>query len=220
MGFFDSLVSGISNAISAICSIVLGPVAGALVSDTIQVITKLAPVIKAVVVFVVETIADILGIKNKDEKIDEIGDRALQASEKGIKKTDFETHDEYMNALREFELDPEFSKKLSKEDKEAAGLAVLIDGIDKKLDFSLGSIIPIIAAGYQWMTGERTIAWIEQAKAEGMDMNKVKDYLDGKIGPSQKGEIIDFMVNAERRINPDATWEDIKPNVKEMQINS
>lgn len=86
----------------------------------------------AAVVDIIANIARALAVKGADENIDELGDKVIQAEEKGISLDNFEKHDDYMDAIREFKIDPERSKEISIEDKRMAGVNCLVSGIAEK----------------------------------------------------------------------------------------
>lgn len=67
-----------------------------------------------------------------DEKIDELGDKVIQAEEKGIMACDFATYKEYINCLKDFEVNPERSKEIDGQDKCLRGLGCLVSGIAEK----------------------------------------------------------------------------------------
>lgn len=86
------------------------------------------------------TFLQLLGIFKPDEKVEDIGDRAMQAADKGITPDKFEKFDEYMSALRKFELDPEQSARNSSTAKLVAGLGISTVGIEDKFNAQRGSL--------------------------------------------------------------------------------
>lgn len=58
-----------------------------------------------------------LGIIGPDENAKELGDKAIQAEEEGITPENYDSYEEYMDAVRKFELDPEKSEQIEDEDK-------------------------------------------------------------------------------------------------------
>ena len=108
--------------------------------------------IAAVVVDIIANIAKALAVKNKDENVDELGDRVIQAEENGIKLEDFETHDEYMKAINEFQVDPERSKEIPLEEKRERGVACLLAGIAEKAGLS-ETTLSLVVKGMNNNTG-------------------------------------------------------------------
>ena len=68
-------------------------------------------------------IAQSLGLI-KTDKPEELGDKALQAAEAGIKPENFEDYDAYVKAIEKFEIDPEKSNKYTPEEKQKKGMEV------------------------------------------------------------------------------------------------
>lgn len=62
-------------------------------------------------------IAKALGIIKPETEVDELGDKALQAEESGIKPENFESYEKYVNAVQDFKTDPEKSKLYTDEQK-------------------------------------------------------------------------------------------------------
>ncbi|MDA1379842.1 hypothetical protein PCI56_08235 [Plesiomonas shigelloides subsp. oncorhynchi] len=63
-----------------------------------------------------------LGILHPHEDVKDIGERALQAQEKDITADKFDNFDDYIEALRSFELDPKKAEKRDQAEKLSAGV--------------------------------------------------------------------------------------------------
>ena len=100
--------------------------------------------IAAVVVDIIANIAKALAVKGAEEDVDELGDKVIQAEEAGISPDDFEKHDDYMEAIRDFKVDPERSKEISVEEKRAAGVNCIVSGIAEKAGINESAIGLII----------------------------------------------------------------------------
>ncbi|WP_188630740.1 hypothetical protein [Oceanisphaera marina] len=103
------------------------------------VIEALAPVAKAIGSFANAFLRG-LGIFKQDEAVEDMGDRALQAADEGITMDQFDDFESYMNALRNFEPDPEKSKNYSPGTKLVAGLGVGTKGVEEKFNAEPGSL--------------------------------------------------------------------------------
>lgn len=116
------------------------------------------------------TFLQLLDILKPGEKIDDMGDRALQAADKGITMDKFEKFDDYMNALRKFELDPEQSAKNSPVAKLVAGVGISTIGVEDKFNAQRGSLnalwlLPLVNPGY--FTPEKMQGWLAAGKLGG-----------------------------------------------------
>lgn len=145
MGIFSAIGSAISSGLSPISSGV-NAIGSALSSFSTgigvvlgNVITALAPVAQAIGKFA-NAFLQGLGILKPDEKIEDFGDRALQAADQGITMDKFENFDDYMKALRDFTPDPEVSAKRSHAEKLVAGMGVGTIGVEDKFNAERGSL--------------------------------------------------------------------------------
>ncbi|BBU04604.1 hypothetical protein Q7I35_09920 [Aeromonas allosaccharophila] len=81
-----------------------------------------------------------LGILKPDEDIEDHGERALQAAEQGITADKFDDFDDYVAALRSFELDPDKAEKRSRAEKLSAGIGVGTVALEKKFEQEPGAL--------------------------------------------------------------------------------
>ena len=112
---------GLLGAIcGAVCGFV-GACVGAIASAAVSVVS--AFVAGYEVVKVVLAVAKELGIiRPEEEKLEEIGDKRIQAEEAGCKPENYKSYDDYKKAFEEFKPDPERSKEIPIEDKLKKGL--------------------------------------------------------------------------------------------------
>ena len=106
-----------------------------------------------------------------------MGDRALQAAEKGITMDKFEDFDDYIDALRKFELNPEASEKYGAAEKLIAGLGVATVGIEDKFNAEPGSLSNLWllpATNPEYFTAERLKSLLEN----GGSIGDISAYLD------------------------------------------
>lgn len=79
-----------------------------------------------------EAFAKALGGIGVATPTDELGDKALQAEEAGIKPENYKSYEEYVKAVEEFPLDPEKSKRLTDAEKWAKGIELIANSIQTK----------------------------------------------------------------------------------------
>jgi hypothetical protein len=166
-------VSGIGSALSSFVTTV-APVIG-------SVIESMKPIAKALGEFS-NVFLQALGILKPDEKIEELGERALQAASKGITLEKYENFDDYMNELRSFDLDPEISSKRSTAEKIVAGLGVGTIGVEEKFNAERGSfneiwMLPLVNPTY--FTPERMQGLIVAGRLGGEIFSYLEKRLDG-----------------------------------------
>lgn len=193
MGFWSSVGSAISSGFSAVCSTVsaigsavssfansIKPVLGPVLSTIASLVPH--PAVKAIANFA-NALLHALAIFQPQETVQDMGDRALQAADQGITLEKFDKFDEYMDALRNFDINPELSKKYTPVEKFVAGLGIATVGIEDKFNAERGSLnnvwlLPLTNAEY--FTPERVTSLLENGKQIG----DVSAYL----GKSMSGE--------------------------------
>ena len=192
MSWLSDLGSSIANAFSSVCETVgkigtavsnFAHAAKPVLGPILQTIEKYVPhpAVKAVASFA-NTLLQALSIFRPDETVQDMGDRALQASEKGITQDKFENFDEYMGALRDFDVNPEASAKFSLIDKFIAGLGVATSGIEDKFKVEPGSlndmwILPLTNPGY--FSPDRIKSMLENGKEIGDVSAYLGERMDG-----------------------------------------
>lgn len=145
MGFWSSVGSVVSSVGSAISS-GISSIGSALssfsntIAPVIGSIISAIPAIGKTVANVAQGVLGAFGVLKPDEKIEEVGERALQAAEAGITYEEFDDFDEYLDELRNFDLDPEKSNKRTPAEKIVAGLGVGSAGLEDKLDLNTGDL--------------------------------------------------------------------------------
>lgn len=202
-GIIASIGSAVVSAVSSI-----GP---AVSSFCATVLPKIAPLLNQVgeiVKTVANVVLSVLGIFKSGEDVEDMGDRALQAAEQGIKPEKYDTFDEYMAEIRNFQLDPEKSSNHSGAEKIAAGLAIGAIGMEKKFNApegSLGSIWLLAASNPAYFTAERLI---DIAKS-GSNVVSILRYFEGKLGPADAVSARETLVGMEKQRFPEKNKEAI-----------
>ena len=204
MGLFSIIGSAISSGFSAVSNAfsTAASVASAIGSRVAEfasnikpilgpILTTIAAVIPHPVVKAVVTCANALlhalSIFHPNENVQDMGDRALQAAEKGITMDKFEDFDDYIDALRKFELDPEASKKHGAAEKLIAGLGIATAGIEDKFNAAPGSLsnlwlLPITNPEY--FTPERLKSLLEN----GGPIGDISAYLESRMNGETAGQ--------------------------------
>lgn len=204
MGFFSSIGNAISSSFdslsrgfSAVCDTVstigksvaefahaIKPVLGPILTTIATVVPH--PIVKFVATFA-NTVLQALSIFHPSENVEDMGDRALQAAEEGITMDKFDKFDDYMAALRNFDLNPESSQKYSPAEKLVAGLGIATAGVEDKFNAEPGSLnnlwlLPI--ANSEYFTPERIKGLLENGKLIG----DVGAYLEKRMSGEEASE--------------------------------
>ncbi|MCC4264747.1 hypothetical protein LL240_09795 [Oceanimonas baumannii] len=213
--FFSDVGSAIGRSVSAIGS-ALSSFAKGIGTVIGGVVEALAPVAKAIGNFA-NAFLQGLGILKPNESVEDMGNRALQAADEGITMDKFDDFNSYMNALRDFEPDPEKSKSYSPNTKLVAGLGVGTKGVEEKFNAEPGSLdamwlLPM--ANPEYFTPERmqglisagrlgsdTFDYLEKRLTGGesrtfekaLEVDKSGNVMDA----GQRGELYDALENAQ-----------------------
>lgn len=160
-----------------------------------------------------------LGIIKKDMPAEELGERALQAQEKGVKLEDYAgRYDEYIKDIESLEL--EASEKFSPAEKNKAAAevlgAVLVDhyGNESGVENFLGT--ELVEANKDFYNPARVISFMDTFKNSGTDMGNINKYFDSKLDSMQEIRYVNAkLVEAEKRLGFDD--EQAKKNLSEEQ---
>ncbi len=160
-----------------------------------------------------------LGIIKKDMPPEELGDRALQAQDRGIKAEDYEgRYNEYLQEIETIELDPEASEKFSVEEKQTAAAEILgtalveyygkDSGAEKFLNTELTEV------NKDFYTPERVVSYMNAFKNSGDNMENINKYFDSKLDSMQEIRHVDTMlIEAEKKLG--VSEEEAKQNLDE-----
>lgn len=107
-----------------------------IIDDILGAITAVALAIQAVAVIgqILMTVAKALGLIEDDQQsVEDLGDKAIQAADEGIVPENYESYEQYLHDVENFELDLEKSASIKQEEKIAKGAEVLLKATDEKL---------------------------------------------------------------------------------------
>lgn len=199
MGLFDGFCSFVSSVGSAISSGLSS--AASWCGEKFSTLVSVGKVALDTVGGIAGGLLQGLGIFGKQETPENMGDRALQADAQGIFPDTFEDFGEYMESLRNFELDPEKSKKTTPDEKIFKGLEVAGRALEDKFNAPTGSMANVwVLAGTNpdYFTSER----FQSILNSGMDVASIVDYFEGTLGGGEALEIEDQLVNIDRQTYP------------------
>lgn len=209
MNWFTSIRDIASTSFNTICDTVstigknvaafahqIKPVLGPLLTTLATVMPH--PVVRAVATCA-NALLHALSLFHPDETVDGMGERALHAAEQGITLDQFEDFDDYMEALRNFDLDPELSSKYNDAEKLAAGLGLATAALADKFNAQPENFYDIWSlplSNPEYFTAERLKTLMENGK----DFGDVRAYLEKRMSGEQASQ---FEKNL--AITPDGT---------------
>lgn len=196
-----SLIASIGGAIASAVS-TLGPAVSSFCTTVLPRIVPMLDQVGHVLKTVANVVLGVLGIFRPGEDVEDMGDRAMQAAEQGIRPEKFDSFDEYMAEIRNFQLDPEKSASRSSDEKLMAGLAVGATGMEKKLAAPEGSLGPVwlmAATNPAYFTADRLVSILQT----GSQVLNIMRYFEGKLGPADAVNARDAMMDVERKRSPE-----------------
>lgn len=155
-------------------------------------------------------IAKALGLLQPENKVDELGDKALQAEEAGIVPENFDTYAEYVKQVEEFEVDPEKSALYTDTEKVLKGTELTAGVMLEEFpDLPVEQFFTYAGKNPEYFTEARMEALGEQVKEEPGLLRDVLGYLDG----SEKNDLkldhtMAALVDIEKKIDPEISDRD------------
>ncbi len=216
MGIWSSVSNAISSAVSSISSAVtcIGSSIGKSLGVLAPILGKELAVVNQVVK-VSQVVLAVIDILKPNEKVEEIGDRAMQAADEGITPDQFNRYDKYMDAIRNFELDPKKSETYAPEDPILAGLSVCSHVLDEKLKLADGT------SSQLWLLAAANPTYFDAQRLEKLisSENPVDfiNYFTGKLGPAAELKVEDRLLRIEKELSPDKTDDAIFQDLDAVQ---
>ena len=217
MGLLSSALSFVGSVCSAVVGGVAAVVGGGVtaLAGAVGVALKVTGLLDTVVK-IVDVIGRALGIWGEKETTEEMGDRALQAQEAGIRPENFETYDQYLKEIRGIELDPEKSKKHTTAEKIMAGMGVCYWGLDDKYGKGSGDLITHIVKDHEYFNEKRLGAYLDGVRS----VADVARYFSGKLNPDDTNRVCDDLMGVEKQLNPEKSDADIYRDLNARKSNS
>lgn len=140
-------------------------------------------------------------------EIEQLGARAIQGMEKGIRPENFATTEEWVNKLMQDDwgYDPERSESLSQEEKVYMGIGVVAAYLmDKFEKLPIRDFLLLASTNPALFTAERMTAISELIIAESKAFDVIVQYLSGSDKSRQTVELAtDTLIEIEKKINPE-----------------
>lgn len=213
-----SLLNLISSGLSAVYTVssAIAPFVREYAPRIIETVGRIGTTLSAIG-GAISTVCALLSVLRPNENVEEIGDRALQAAEQDIRPEKFETYDEYMDRLRNFELDPEKSQRHSPETKIMVGLGVTALGLEHRLNLPQGTggaVWLLMACNPAYFTSERLLSLLQ-----GNDPARMLDFFQGKLGPAADSKTCDELIEKERGLRPQQSTQAIYGELMQARQN-
>jgi hypothetical protein len=203
MGFLDSICSGVSSFVSSVGSAISSGLSAAAswCGEKFGAVIDAGKNILGTVGGVAGSLLQGLGLWGAKETPEDVGDRALQAHEQSIFPESFERFSEYMEKLRNFDLDPKKTEESTTDQKIFKGLEVAGRALEDKFNAPTGGMANVwvlAGANPEYFTSDRFHSLLNS----GVDMASVVDYFEGKLGGGESLEVEDQLVDTDQATYP------------------
>jgi hypothetical protein len=218
MGFWGSVGSFVSSAVSAISS-VASSIGSALASSAGNFLKVASPWLGSVMQ-VIEVVSTLLGILNSKDNIEELGAKAMEADKK---PEDFDSNAEYIDYLRnDIELDREKFENatdVEKTARQAVGASIVIKGIEEKKGFEIPVTTWVAMAKLGLGDKAEEIDKILDTFKDGK-LEDFVDYTEGKLEVKKELEVGDSLVEMYQELEPSMSIEEIEDKVMNMDLKN
>ena len=176
-----------------------------------------------VVVIALYTLAKALGIIEEKTQPEEIGGKAIQLGNEGVKPENFDTRNEYLNKVENYKLDKEKTVEISEKDKfEKAAEIILFSLLEKNPEFSFDKFAEIMLNpnSLEYLRSDgRMEEFGKIIKNEVETANNIVNYLKGNEHNDLKIEsAIKALINIEKNTHGNISREDAMNNILQARI--
>lgn len=174
-----------------------------------------------VIRLIVESIGELfkaLGLDKIVNDITDLGDKALQAAEDGITPEKYETYEEYVKALNEYQTDKTRSAEISVVDKFLKGTELALCLLTEKFPVDWGPIIVYAAINASYFLPAR-FAVIGKIIAEDPTIiEMIGKYLMGEeLADEDYFKAIDVLCSVEKQLDPEKSFDEIASYVRSLR---
>ena len=158
-----------------------------------------------------------LGILKPDEEATDLGDKALQAEEQGIKPENYDSYADYLKAVEEFETDPEKSATIDEGKKLEKGVEVITATLVERYGEVFKDFLLIIA-NHPTYFENRMPHFTELAKNSPTIFADITHYIQGSEKDTDKRhDTLQMMFDVEKKVNPDAKIDNLMKDIEKLK---
>ena len=207
MGIFDSFSSMISSGLSSAVS---------WCSEKFSTLIDTGKVAINAIAGTAGSLMKSFGFFKEEETIESIGDRALQVQEsKNISPGEFKNMDEYMDSLRNFDLDLTKSEETPIKHKQLKGLEIAGRLLEEKFNYSEGSMSELwTLAGLdpQYFDANR----LQTLLKNDFNINDVLQYFEGDLAPVASINTKNKLIELDMELNPNQTKNEVSDKIDQI----
>lgn len=158
-----------------------------------------------------------LGLINPDEEVTDLGDKALQAADDGITPEKYNTYEEYLKAIEDFDLDPEKSKEIDEGKKLEKGVEVITATLVERYGDVMGDFLLLIGKNQPYFM-ERMPFITTVVRDSIANFGDIVRYIQGTETDTKKSnDTLRVLYDIEKKVNPEATIDDLMINIEKLK---
>lgn len=155
-----------------------------------------------------------LGLLETDDPV-EMGIKRIQAENAGIEPDVYDSYDEYLDAVNNFEIDEASAAEIPLEKKLLKGAQHATEAIDRKFpDSEILNVAEGIVENPEFYDDDRFAALAELVSNDPDKIAIIGKLLMGKLEGDEYYDAIDMIVSAEQTKHPELTIEEIEERVQ------
>ena len=149
-------------------------------------------------------IAKALGLVKSERPVEDLGDKALQAEDKGILPENYDSYAEYVRAVENFETDPERSKKISEDEKVKKGFELLAGVVIEEFpQFPMGDFIVYAGKNPEYFNGSRMAEFGKLLETDPSKMADLYSYMTQRpLSDEKQIKVLNELIEIEKTVDP------------------
>ena len=162
------------------------------------------------------TLGKALGLIKPDIKVSELGDKALQS---GYNPEDYDSYLEYVNAVENYNLDPEKSNLTTKEDKlkKAMELAVGVT-IEKYDNLPVQEFCIAVGENIKYFTETKIKEIGKLIQLDESNISRILNYINGTERDSKQIQrVVDTLMEVEKISNPEISEKEAYKDIIQLR---
>lgn len=196
------------------------PILTSIVSAVSAFIPKLMEIVGKNLIQIANIIIGIvkgLGIVPPEENATDLGDKAIQAEEAGIKPENYDSYDEYLKAVEKFETNPERSAEIEEDKKLQKGAEVITATLIERYGDAVTALFTLIAKNPNYFE-QRMPFFTEMQKTDSNTFADITRYMSGKETDIKKAdETAEKIFEVEKKVDPNTTIADMMKDIEKMK---
>ena len=162
------------------------------------------------------TLGKALGLIKPDIKVSELGDKALQS---GYNPEDYDSYLEYVNAVENYNLDPEKSNLTTEEDKlkKAMELAVGVT-IEKYENLPVQEFCIAVGENIKYFTETKIKEIGKLIQLDESNISRILNYINGTERDSKQIQrVVDTLMEVEKISNPEISEKEAYKDINQLR---